>query len=263
MRKNEAHAASRFIYFADDIAFEELLTFDAPARGAATGAARTLVLRDRLAGTRHNGPGDHPMTAEFKSEADGKKWGQTQSKEWAKWLVEEDREVIDSYQQYGLFSAANDMLRGDDNDRSWYGSDEKIAHETIVLADTLRSNATTTPAVVYRGMGTEGLGKPFAEIKKGHIFEDKGFTSTTTSADTMETFAGNQPYLNNPPVRMKIHLPTGTKGAFLEAAVNPSFGLHEFLLPPGNQFRVMDIAEIEHPNHVTERTMTVQLIGQP
>ena len=89
--------------------------------------------------------------------------------------------------------------------------------------------------IVWRWTSKSEFKKLFenAKIKKGHTFIDKAFMSTTLVADLLENFAKNRKY----DCLLKLYLPKGTKGAYIDFydkyhLLNEC----EFLLPTNTSF---------------------------
>lgn len=87
--------------------------------------------------------------------------------------------------------------------------------------------------VVYRALGNSKAVRNF-EFKPGMVFEDKAFSSTSLRRSGAETVTDIK-------VMMKINVPKGTKGLFMDM-FSRELGEHEFLLPRSSKFRVMNVS---------------------
>jgi hypothetical protein len=120
-------------------------------------------------------------------------------------------------------------------------STDQLAYEiagldgAIESAPPLKSDTT-----VYRGIKGNGLDF-FEGLKKGDVFEDKGFVSTTLDTNVATKFAvqGNM-YQG---IVLRMTLPKGTKGLYptsVTGLTNLSSREAEFLLPRDSKFKVLN-----------------------
>jgi hypothetical protein len=86
-----------------------------------------------------------------------------------------------------------------------------------------------------------GVGGNFADeiwnAAPGSVFQEKGFTSTTTSKATAKEFGSR--------VRLEIINPVGTKGLAIEEVIEVEKALkeYEWLLPAGTKFEIVSKKE--------------------
>ena len=120
-------------------------------------------------------------------------------------------------------------------------STDQLAYEiagldgAIESAPPLKSDIT-----VYRGIKGNGLDF-FEGLKKGDVYTDKGFVSTTLDTDVATKFAVQGNMYQGVILRMK--LPAGTKGLYptsVTGLTSLSSREAEFLLPRDTSFKVIN-----------------------
>ena len=97
----------------------------------------------------------------------------------------------------------------------------------------LKVNPTTQDSIVYRGV----VGLIF-ENKRGAIFRDKGFVSTSQDKDIAKEYGKNI---------IAIHIPKGSKVIDIDSMkMSGLFGEEkEILLPRGSKFKIIDSHTLE------------------
>jgi phage-related protein (TIGR01555 family) len=122
----------------------------------------------------------------------------------------------------------NDMSNGIDG-----ALQKSVAKEDLVLMRGVKN--------LHKWTGTEP-----EHLTPGHKFTDKAYVSTTTSAHTAENFAWGG-------YGVKINVPKGSNIMGVQS-ISHFNGEHEFLLPRGSEFKVIDI------DHTT-KIMRVDLVS--
>lgn len=113
---------------------------------------------------------------------------------------------------------------------------EKYSKDTVIISKEICKFALQENILVYR-YTHENLFRQLFESskpKRGEIFTDKGFMSTTLVANLLKEFAKNHRYN----CILKLYLPKGTKGAYI-GFDNSLLNEHEFLLPPNTIFKLV------------------------
>jgi hypothetical protein len=118
-------------------------------------------------------------------------------------------------------------------------------HDDVTNMDQVIGRYTTTaPVSLYRGMSlTRGLAR---KLKPGAVFQDNGFTSTSSSLDWAQKFAqmrsgglgdgiAKAQVYKGKPVVMRINVPAGTHMAPGETDIG------EYVLPRGGRYKVEGI----------------------
>lgn len=116
------------------------------------------------------------------------------------------------------YSTLNSQLR--------FGSSP--SQTALRLDAALAKGQAPVDMVVHRGTTHYSL----TTLKPGDVFQDKGYVSTSTGSG----FGGD--------VRMQIHVPKGSTGAFVDP-ISTHQGEKEFLLPRGSRFRVVSSEKIQ------------------
>jgi hypothetical protein len=117
--------------------------------------------------------------------------------------------------------------------------------EVPVLDRIIASHTVTKTTTLYRGMAMSPA--LAAQLKPGTVFTDKGFTSTSDSANWAGKFArlrvsgsdpmmGEVPALGGKPAVMDITVPAGSHMA------PGDLGIKEYILPRGGSYRVDSIS---------------------
>jgi hypothetical protein len=153
--------------------------------------------------------------------------------EWRNSLSEEESKAIRAYTGSG-YVKINKALR----------AGKPPSAESELIDKALQRAEMPADVIVTRGMLT--LDKSVLSLRKGSVFHDNAFQSTSTEFG----FAGN--------VRMRIHVPKGSKGAYLgkgKHSRRPDEG--EVLLASGGTYKVLNRGMVEGYD-----TIDVQLISQ-
>lgn len=142
-----------------------------------------------------------------------------------------EEEQMDAFYSYtgGGFADMNNWLRSGE-----HSGVSDVEGETHALNDLIRIQEPLEKVkVLYRGIANFP-----EELRKGDVFHDKGFVSTTDNAAiSRDHFSGPK---GGDGVLFAIHAPAGTKvldamkiGGYEEDS--------EFILPPGTKFRVKSV----------------------
>ncbi|EHI99780.1 hypothetical protein CDLVIII_3206 [Clostridium sp. DL-VIII] len=177
---------------------------------------------------------------EFSTEDEAKEWV---NENYGQWLEKiqitqysyASKNVSDLLSGYSgnMDRVYNQMLRGK---REFPKSQSKEFIENINIINNAISKLKLKENIqVWRWTSKNEFKKLFenAKIKKGHTFIDKAFMSTTLVSDLLENFAKSRKY----DCLLKLYLPKGTKGAYIDFydkyhLLNEC----EFLLPTNTSF---------------------------
>ena len=117
------------------------------------------------------------------------------------------------------------------------GQDTKQTKKEIKLISDAIQNNPAAPLkekiTVYRGMNHEAAKLIPDDVKPGHIYEDKGFLSTTISKDVTKSFGGRF-------TTMHIEVPKGAHAALISPHHSEEY---EYLFQKGTK---LEIISVEH-----------------
>lgn len=189
---------------------------------------------DRAEGSRP--PGGKPAAAP--SPAEAKKFIDDHYGQWRQELPPKQESALRFYQSPG-FALMNGQLRGlakDDirADVSFNDADLERARKASkdLTAAIKKAPPLTEDTTVYRGFSAD----QFGALAAGDVVTDKGFTSTSLTADVTAVGKATSPAVAT------IRLPAGTR-----AAAGSS---RELVLPPGSKFRVSSVTKRGKTLHV-------------
>jgi len=141
--------------------------------------------------------------------------------------------AVDAYQTahgYAINEALRDPQISEDGFQEWIdGMDRAIASAPL----------TKEEMTVYRGIKGNGLDF-FEGLKKGDVYTDKGFTSTTLDTDVATIFSTNSMYQG---IVLRMKLPAGTEGLYPTSVLglsSISSREAEFVLPRDSKFKVLN-----------------------
>lgn len=168
----------------------------------------------------------------FGSASEMNAWGKKQSGAQLDALSPTERRAITSYTA-GEHRKVNPYLRGRRSGAS---------KATVELAKTLKTALnkckSTDAFIAYRGVKeARKAGINLAKIRPGDTIQDSAVVSTSLSKARAVEFAAT----GTNPVVLEIQMPSGTRGAYLNARELSAFEAEvEWLLPPGSgKFRVL------------------------
>lgn len=146
---------------------------------------------------------------------------------------QEFHRAVDAYQTahgYRINEALRDPQISEDGVQEWIdGMDRAIASAPL----------TKEEMTVYRGIKGNGLDF-FEGLKKGDVYTDKGFTSTTLDTDVATIFSTNSMYQG---IVLRMKLPAGTEGLYPTSVLglsSISSREAEFVLPRDSKFKVLN-----------------------
>ncbi len=122
------------------------------------------------------------------------------------------------------------------------------------LDGALAKSTTTSDLVVYRGVSGQDSLLRILKLKKGSIFTERSFSSTSLSKTTAQEFAGDAMF--------KIRIPRGAS-AFDVSALGSrvtDLGQAEILLARGARFRLFNAATVHRINGRAFATVELELI---
>lgn len=195
-----------------------------------TGPIRDL---DDLAGSRR-----------FGSVQDGNAWGGDKFAAWSDSRPQLQADAISSYTG-STYDTLNRALRAGEV------LDGRVARVNRDLHEALWDSQLSEAVVVTRGIALEtsphaplAVRDALAQLRDaiedrtllGELFTDKGYMSTSV---------GPTPFASETNLLMEMHLPAGTRGAYIGRF--SSFGSEaEFLLPPNTSLRVLEFRSDRH-----------------
>lgn len=222
---------------------ERIKFFDDPAEGAyqvpEIGANRTAVETDD----------GYDSTIIFDKEyADKPSPVEMGENEYIDWynsfkdeLSDEERNALYDYQD-GDYDEINGVLRGKISEGDEYDydtiSDYESKAETIKSAYDYEEVALRRSTVLYRGTRVRDIEKIYSDFRKGKPvwYQDKGFMSTTISAEVTNNFGGG----SKEAVFLEIRAPKGAKVMPLQ--FNNSYkDEYEVLIPAGKKLKVIGV----------------------
>jgi len=163
-------------------------------------------------------------------------WGDKHFANWRKTLTSGEVEAFKGYSKHGD-GPINSFLRfgklGDEND-PFSPQKPSTVHKRIKhLDDAIAKTTVPTNVVAVRGFSHQGL---VDMMKKGQnlegaVFHDNAFVST--SINNKGGFSGS--------IKMKIHVPAGSKGAYMDGNMKLTHfpGEAELLLGRDSNFRIV------------------------
>ena len=207
--------------------------------GAGRATAKTSTTKKPFDTKASSGGGGANATPETFNELKAKDvdaWGGKHYDSYIKSLSKKEQDAITDYTGGG-FEDINNYLRGQTTKIS-------AAHKNAIKNATAALEKSTVPEniTVHRGIRAFGPFKDLKKLKPGSTFEDKGFGST--SMDESKLFGSD--------VKIKIHVPKGTKGAYI-AKLSQFRAEKEFLLPPGTKYRIKTV-------NAKKKTVIVEVI---
>lgn len=176
----------------------------------------------------------------FKTEDDAKKWAKENYEHWLEkiqitkysYLSENVNDLLYGYSG-NMDRIYNQMLRG----KKKYNKKEteKYTQHINIINNTISKLQLKENIQVWRWTDKKEFKLLFKSnnIKKGDTFIDRAFMSTTLVVDLLENFAKERKY----DCLLKLYLPKGTKGAYIDFYSKQSIlNECEFLLPIGTSF---------------------------
>lgn len=163
-------------------------------------------------------------------------WGKRHFQSWADGLTKKERDELRNYTETD-FTSINRRLR---TGGKLYQMSEEDFNEKVQQIDSALGKAEIPePVVSYRGVIGD-FAKKLGESKPGEVVTDLGYSSTSLREGKAVEFAGDNGISLTSNTVMRISIPAGTKGAYLNAAkISTYVGENEILLARGTKFRVI------------------------
>jgi hypothetical protein len=240
---------------------------------AATKAALTAKLLNRFAALAHaDRPSDSTHPSEpadpwkgrpepFTTSTKIDQWGEKNYGQWARSLTDTQKEVVSDYKGVGYAGLNRHLRAGGDpaspeppSTASAYARRSSVEHTTSNLDAALAKTPTDRDLIVFRGHTS---GEVIDKVKGnlGGTFSDKAYQSTSLSQEVATKFLYNVSK-KVPAMTWEVHVPKGSRGAYLSTnAAGSSGNEHEFLLPRDSKFRILEVAHHHGTNryHVKAR----------
>ncbi len=173
----------------------------------------------------------------FEGRPEADKFGEEHYAGWAKGLAPRHIDAISNYKDAG-YQLVNSYARG--SFRPPTQASENHIKDNVKHLDEVVATAPRTPEdlTVWRGIHKD-LKDAFVP---GDTFVDHGFVSTSLRA----SIASSAHAYNKDGTVVKIHVPAGSPGAYIDAAAHSCPGNkceNEFLLPRGSKFKINGISD--------------------
>jgi hypothetical protein len=175
----------------------------------------------------------------FKDGAEGHAWGEEAYGKWREKLTDGEREAIDTYKGNDYYKINKDKsFRADGKPPAGY---EQITKD---LDSALAKGKSNKDIVVYRGISHEGTYEKIKENVGGTI-TDRAYQSTSVDKKIAGDFSVH--------ATVEIHVPKGSRGAYVDGTAGTNSYEREFLLPRGSKYRIISIDKRSGKDHVIAR----------
>lgn len=190
--------------------------------------------------------GTMEKSLDFKNDlnSDGGSWARKNYGEWAKELSEEQTSAIENYGNRG-YTAINNYLRNDGKESDG-NKNEDLEEKIKNISEALARNPIPENITLYRWPGAKEFGYEIGKIPAIDAFkadvlgtekEQKGFMSTSFSSARF----------NEGTIVLRLQVPKGTKGAFLNA-VGGFQSENEMLLDKGYKYHIDKVTQVKIDN---------------
>ena len=152
---------------------------------------------------------------------------------WYDSLTDDEKLAIKRYTGHG-YGSINGYIRSGVYDSTSKYSEEQIQTFIKNLDSAIGKQEITQPMNVYRYVGTDVFGTDDLSKLVGTTFTDKGYMSTTIFEDRIVVDLPK----NN--VGIKIRVPKGTNGAYVDMAASYTHDEYEFMLGRNTTLRFTD-----------------------
>lgn len=173
------------------------------------------------------------------------KWGKRAYREWGKTREIRHKNALDDYISGGS-TAINARLRaGRTTDLKDRESVEE-GNRVLRVMHAMKGAVVPEDIIVYRGLngggGSDETGESVStefdgEHVVGETYQDRGFMSTTMVRAHAEEAYGD-PEMHESPTILRLSVPKGTRGAYVDAASKHPTGEAELLLWAGTKYKV-------------------------
>jgi hypothetical protein len=225
---------------------------------AATKAALTAKLLNQFAALAHaDRPSDSTHPSEpadpwkgrpepFANSGSIDRWGEKNYGPTARSLSKDEQKAVDDYKSIA-YEGLNKHLRdgGDPNSSKLtpteWSKGQPISFMTSHLDAVLGKTPTDRDLIVFRGANSHKL---VDQVKDnvGGTFTDKAYLSTSPSKDVAKQFMAQVSSSRQPKLMWEIHVPKGSRGAYVSTNDKGSDeNEQEFLLPRDSKFRILEV----------------------
>jgi hypothetical protein len=225
---------------------------------AATKAALTAKLLNQFTALAHaDRPSDSTHPSEpadpwkgrpepFASSGSIDRWGEKNYGPTARSMSRDEQKAVDDYKSIA-YEGLNKHLRdgGDPNSSKLtstaWAKGQPIDFMTSHLDAVLGKTPTDRDLIVFRGANSHKL---VDQVKDnvGGTFTDKAYLSTSPSKDVAKQFMAQVSSSRQPKLMWEIHVPKGSRGAYVSTNDKGSDeNEQEFLLPRDSKFRILEV----------------------
>jgi hypothetical protein len=204
------------------------------------------ALRDRLVARFvdkiHDELGDHSPVAqrpeEWQNAEAGETWGKDTFAGWVGSLTGDEQQAVRTYKDESL--PVNTHLR---NGGTAANAPATVASTIAHLDTALAAGKTDRDVIVYRGARRTTADRILASL--GGTFEDKAYQSSSVDKDIADNFA-RQTASTSTRLIMSIHVPKGSRGAYIDGVPNIENDYEgEFLLPRGTRLHILSAEQAD------------------
>lgn len=176
-----------------------------------------------------------PPTSAFASLDEARAWAESQYRGWPSRLTDVERDAVWTYRTSGYHDMNGALRNGTLND-------DDLRAEIEAVDRALSKSEVDRGVVVYRGINTRRMGD--VTQLPGTIIEDKGFVSTSLDEGSARKFVNYAIDDEKPAALVKITVPKGTNGAYLDSLDPEStWREDEMLLPRNTKFHVTSVVK--------------------
>lgn len=176
-------------------------------------------------------------------------WGKEHFGKWADGLSKAERDELKNYTETD-FTSINRRLRT--GGRLYQMTEDEFDEKVKQLDSALSKAEVPEPVIAYRGVIGD-FAKKLGESKPGEVVTDLGYSSTSLREDKAVEFGGDNGISLTSNTMMRISVPKGAKGAYLNAArISTYTGENELLLMRGTKFRVIKTEKTGKDSYIVE-----------
>jgi hypothetical protein len=175
----------------------------------------------------------------FEDVDEADQWGARHYSDWAGKLKSHEKEAVNSYIGPG-FMDVNGFLRTGQHGGGALSKD-KVATTISGLNSALNKTSAPEDFVAYRGVEGDFAKKLVETARSKGTLTDKGFMSMALSREVADEFLGSG-YAEHSAV-LQIHVPKGSKGAYIPLASDQAQDQSEWLAPAGSTLRLHGVSK--------------------
>lgn len=185
---------------------------------------------------------------------EAEKWGNESYIEWEKKLEDTERLNIKEYTDQGGSVKINSFLRKNNGSLEENTGEEDLINRIKSINSGLDKTTVTQEMCVYRRINENAFGLEVNSLRdwRGNInhseFENfkKKFSNSLMAqpAFISTSLVKHIPFLDGDPILMRINIPKGIHGAYIEN-ISETSGEHEFLIKQGYNYYISDISIIK------------------